>query len=135
MQRRPRSSRDGDDAPNLVPILNVMLLLIPALLLAMEVASFAAITVTPPRFVPSPMASTPKEPVPESLDFTVAIRDDGFRVEAVGQRLTGASPSGPPDIPRLPGEPTLEADLYDYAMLEAKARARASRGRRPSPPT
>ena len=35
---------------DLIPVLNIMFLLIPALLLAMEVAKFSAITVSPPKF-------------------------------------------------------------------------------------
>jgi len=39
---------------NVLPVMNIMFLMIPALLLAMEVASLAAIGVSPPKFAAAP---------------------------------------------------------------------------------
>ena len=50
MAKKKSDMDDGEVEANLLPVMNVMFLLIPALLLAMEVARFAAVTVTPPKF-------------------------------------------------------------------------------------
>ncbi len=99
---------------SVLPVMNVMFMLIPALLLAMEVASLAAITVTPPR-----IASGGAEPVPTrpSLQLDVRVAADGFWVSA------SQAPVG--EI----GKPTVgmrTGDTYDYAGLEAVARELAA---------
>ena len=52
-RRRKKNAEEGEVEANLIPVMNVMFLLIPALLLAMEVARFAAINVSPPKFAAS----------------------------------------------------------------------------------
>ena len=58
MARKKRSEGEIEvEEANVLPVMNIMFLLIPALLLAMEVASMAAIVVSPPKFAAAP----PKE--------------------------------------------------------------------------
>ena len=47
MAKKKSSMEEGEVEANLLPVMNVMFLLIPALLLAREVARFAAVVVTP----------------------------------------------------------------------------------------
>jgi hypothetical protein len=127
MARRKRKEIEVIEA-NVLPVMNIMFLLIPALLLAMEVASMAAITVTPPKF-----SATPSEKKEEDknekkpLKLKVFIMEDGFRISAAGQQ-EGAeagreADSSRPTIPLAkPGAPMEEFDRYDYAQLEAKSR-------------
>ncbi|MCA9690100.1 MAG: biopolymer transporter ExbD [Nannocystaceae bacterium] len=122
---KPKSKRDGSDdtvEANLIPIMNIMFLMIPALLLAMEFASMAGINVSPPRFTDRSTTSDPPPAEPE-LNFQVTILSDGFKTTAAGNPMgEGSGPSiplrvGDPD--RFAGE---LADSHDYAALSAAAR-------------
>jgi biopolymer transport protein ExbD len=114
---------------DLLPVLNIMFLLIPALLLAMEFASMASINVSPPKF-----SNTPSEPKPEEekkekpLNLKVFVMEDGYRVSADGQQEGAeagkATDSKAPTIALAkPGAPLTDYERYDYAALEAKAQS------------
>ena len=111
---------------NVLPIMNIMFLLIPALLLAMEVASMAAVAINPPNFCAC--ESDPDQPIEEKpLKLSVTILDDGFRITHAGQQLGAevgrAQDSSAPSIPlAIPGAPPSAYDRYDYAALEQRAR-------------
>lgn len=122
-----RKYEEEEIVANLLPVLNIMFLLIPALLLAMEFASMASINVSPPKF-----SSAPSEPKPEEekkdkpLNLKVFIMEDGYRVSADGQQEGAeagkATDSKAPTIPLAkPGAPLTDWDRYDYAALEASA--------------
>jgi biopolymer transport protein ExbD len=99
---KPRTRRE-EDRPveaNLIPVLSCMFLLIPALLLAMEVATMVAIHVSPPRFTPNPGGDPPLR---EDLELSVHVRADGFATK-VGAVAAEAIP--------------LRAEGHDYAALE-----------------
>ena len=81
--------------------MNVMFLLIPALLLAMETATMAAIAVSTPNFVSGAERGAPT--TAPDLQFKLAVRDDGFVAEVNGERLD-----------RLP----LAGGLHDYGALD-----------------
>jgi biopolymer transport protein ExbD len=113
---------------NVLPVMNIMFLLIPALLLAMEVASLAAIAVSPPKFAAAPSDKKEEEKKDEKpLKFKVFILEDGFRVSTAAQQ-EGAEAgkeqdSSGPSIPLAkPSAPLDDYDRYDYAALEAKAK-------------
>ena len=125
-----RKSKDPEEVEpaNILPVMNIMFLLIPALLLAMEVASMAAIAVSPPKFSAAPSKEKPEEdPEKKPLKLKVFIMEDGFRVSAAGQQEGAAAgksaDSQRPTIPLAkPSAPLEDFDRYDYAALEAKAR-------------
>lgn len=104
------NQQEGEVEANLLPVMNVMFLLIPALLLAMEVAPFAAVTVQAPKF--SSLTSAPsQDPPKELLRLRVVVREDGFSARY------GSSPESERkiDIP-------LGADgKHDFAALEGHA--------------
>lgn len=111
---------------NVLPVMNIMFLLIPALLLAMEVASMAAIPVSPPQFAARPPDDKPPEPPKEKpLKLKVFIQEDGFRVSASGQQEGAAAgqetDSNRPTIPLANPSATNPVDRYDFAALESKA--------------
>jgi len=112
---------------NLLPVLNIMFLLIPALLLAMEFASMASINVSPPKFSSAPSEPKPEEEKKEKpLNLKVFVMEDGYRVSADGQQEGAeagkATDSKAPTIPLAkPATPLTEYDRYDYAALEASA--------------
>lgn len=91
---------------DLLPVLNIMFLLIPALLLAMEFASMASISVAPPRTCAD--CSTERTTVREPFKLAVQIRADGFKTTVNGE------PVGE-DIPLREGG-------HDYAALTATAK-------------
>ena len=119
----PKKKFEEEDVQaNLLPVMNIMFLLIPALLLAMEFASMASINVSPPKF-----SSTPSEPKPEEekkekpLNLKVFVMEDGYRVSADGQQEGAeagkATDSKAPTIPLAkPGAP-----LNDYDARCARA--------------
>lgn len=128
MARRKKKQDEGMIEANLLPVMNIMFLLIPALLMAMEFASMAAINVSPPKF-----SSAPSEPQEEKkdqekpLDLKVFIMEDGYRVEASGQQEGAdagkSADSGRPTIALAkPGAPLDDYERYDYKALEAKAK-------------
>jgi biopolymer transport protein ExbD len=111
---------------NLLPVMNIMLLMIPALLLAMEIARMAAIAVSPPKFAAT--ADSKEEDKKEKpLNLKVFIMEDGYRVSASGQQAgADAGKSADSNSPTIalakPGTPLDDHDRYDYAGLEAKAK-------------
>ena len=123
---------------NVLPVMNIMFLLIPALLLAMEVASMAAISVSPPKFSAAPSeAKEQKKKDEKQLKLKVFVMEDGFRISAADQQEGAeagkAADSTAPSIPLsrdANGCQKEEAELfgasrsgcYDYGALEAKAK-------------
>lgn len=91
---------------DLLPVMNIMFLLIPALLLAMEFASMAQITVSPPSMCANCGEKTVTKK--ETVNFEVEIRTDGFKATANGETI---------------GEPIpLQNGAHDYAALAEKTR-------------
>lgn len=110
----PRRHDDDDQETNLLPVMNIMLLIIPALLLAMEIARMGAIEVRPPLHANAGSEDAP--PVPARPELSVFIGEDGYelaptRGAAVVHRIALADPS------RGLGDP----GRYDLAGLEAEA--------------
>jgi biopolymer transport protein ExbD len=98
---RTRREEEKPLEANLFPVLSCMFLLIPALLLAMEVATMVAIHVTPPRFSSDPGATSHSK---EDLALSVHVRSDGFatKIGTAGAAI---------EIP-------LQAGTHDYGGLE-----------------
>lgn len=112
---------------NLLPVMNIMFLLIPALLLAMEVASMAAIAVSPPKFSAAPSKEQDKKDEKKPLQLKVFIMEDGFRVSAAGQQEgadagKSADSARPTIMLKKPGAPLEDFERYDYDALQAKAK-------------
>lgn len=112
---------------NMLPVMNVMFLLIPALLMAMEFASMASINVSPPKFAAAAPAKEEEKKDEKPLNFKVFVMEDGFRVSADAQQ-EGAE-AGKSQDSKAPtiglakaGAPMTDYDRYDYAALEAKAK-------------
>jgi len=119
--------KEGDVEANLIPVLNVMFLLIPALLLAMEVARLAAVHVTPPKFAATASEKKEKDDKEKPLELKVYILEDGYRVSAQGQQQGAeagkSADSSKPTIPlKKPGTALDDFERYDYAALEAEAK-------------
>ena len=127
MARRKKKIAEEEVEANLIPIMNIMFLLIPALLLAMEVASFAAVNVSPPKFAAQADQKKEDKKNEEPLNLKVFIMEDGYRVSASGQQQGAeAGKSADSNKPTIPlaksGAPLDDFDRYDYAALEAQAK-------------
>lgn len=127
MARKKKKVEEEAVEANLIPVMNIMLLLIPALLLAMEVASFAAINVSPPKFAAQAEEQKKEEKKEEPLNLKVFIMEDGFRVSASGQQQgADAGKSADSTRPTIPvknsSAPLTDFERYDYAALEAQAK-------------
>ena len=125
MARKKKKQEEGEVEANLLPVLNVMFLLIPALLLAMEVARFASINVSPPKFAATADQKEKKDEQ-KPLNLKVFIMDDGYRVSASGQQAGAeagkSQDSTRPTIPLAkPGTTIDDFERYDYEKLEAEA--------------
>lgn len=111
---------------NLLPVMNIMLLLIPALLLAMEIARMAAISVSPPKFAAT-ADQKQEEKKEKPLNLKVFIMEDGYRVSASGQQAGAEAgkeaDSSAPTIPLAkPGTPLDDFERFDYSRLEAESK-------------
>jgi hypothetical protein len=127
MARKKKKMDDGEVEANLIPIMNIMFLLIPALLLAMEVASFASVNVSPPKFAAQAKDKKEEKKQEEPLNLKVFIMEDGYRVSASGQQQGAeagkSADSTKPTIGLLkPGSPVDDFERYNYAGLEAEAK-------------
>lgn len=117
---------EEDIAANLLPVMNIMFLLIPALLMAMEFASMAAINVSPPKFAQAAEAKEEEPKKEKPLNLKVFVMEDGYRVSADGQQEGGEAgktqDSKAPTIPLAKaGAPLNDYERYDYKALEAAA--------------
>jgi biopolymer transport protein ExbD len=124
---KPRQKEEPPPEANVLPVMNVMFLMIPALLLAMEVASMAVIAVSPPKFSAAPSKEQKPDEEKKPLKLKVFIMEDGFRVSAADQQEGAdagkSADSARPTIPLLKaGAPIEDFTRYDYAALEAKAK-------------
>ncbi|MCX4244050.1 biopolymer transporter ExbD [Paraliomyxa miuraensis] len=109
-KRAKKKNEDGEVEANMIPVLSTMFLLIPALLLAMEIAPFTSVRVEPPKFSQLQDPSPTDQPQ-ERLRFRVQVRQDGFTVRY------GSKPESERtvDIP-LGGD-----GKHDFAALEQRA--------------
>jgi biopolymer transport protein ExbD len=70
--------------PNLVPVMNLVMLLIPFLLMASAFFEVAIINVSAPKVASGPSSDdTPKDDKPK-LNLTVVVSDVGFKICAYG---------------------------------------------------
>lgn len=115
MFRRKPKEEGREVEANLIPVLSCLFLLIPALLLAMEIAPFTAVRVAPPHFCVQPGAPQHGDP---PLRLEVHVREDGFVTRHQGARAQpDLDASAAVDIPMG------EDGLHDFDALELHARA------------
>lgn len=104
---------------NLLPVMNIMFLLIPALLMAMEFASMAAIPVSPPQHAAN--SEDPTTPPEREMEVRVTVASDGITVAATSADVVAGlaeAREAPPSTIARTGEG--DAD-YDFAALTALA--------------
>ena len=107
-KKRSNNLWDAVVQADLLPVMNIMFLLIPALLMAMEFASMAQINVSPPKMCATCGEPDPNKPKTEPLAYKVMIRSDGF--------VATSQSGGKSEIPLRSGE-------LDYAALADATRS------------
>ncbi|MDF1565589.1 MAG: biopolymer transporter ExbD [Deltaproteobacteria bacterium] len=111
-----RGHRGKEDIPplNITPIMNLIIILIPALLLSAAFVQIAVINVSAPQ-IGSGVAEEKPEDEEKKLNLTVAVTDKGFTVAGTGAVLggEGAEEAGPTIPKKADGE-------YDYEALANK---------------
>lgn len=126
MARRRKNTEIPVEEANILPVMNIMFLLIPALLLAMEVATMASIPTSPPKMSASAEQKEEKKEEEKSLELKVWIKNEvGFEYSYQGQK--DAEPIKIPlkkaDLRYTP-ENRLEyfKERWDFATLEDTAK-------------
>ncbi|MFH1810735.1 MAG: biopolymer transporter ExbD [Pseudomonadota bacterium] len=111
-QRRHRAA-EPDSELNLIPIMNLVLMLIPAILITAAFVEITVINVSAPQLGPDREAR-PAQPTPPELRLTVLISDGGFTLASSGATL-GPEQGSP--SPRQPTVPRTASGDYDWAAL------------------
>ncbi|MEE9168769.1 MAG: biopolymer transporter ExbD [bacterium] len=107
-QRTLRPKQDAD--PDLTPIMNLMVVLIPLLLTSAQFIKLGMIEINlPPAISADAMLNMPKE-TEKKLDLSVTITDEGFYLASSLAVARGRSGQGP-TIPKL------DTGEYDFAEL------------------
>ncbi len=125
MAYRPsyRRTISGEEVePNLTPIMNLMVVLIPLLLTSAEFIKIGSIELNlPPAAGPvEPGSSHPSEKT-KNLDLTVSITDEGFYISSALAILRPKDGKGP-SIPKKP-DGSYDFDALSRKLLEIKQKA------------
>lgn len=82
MPRRGRGSDDGQETEelNLVPFMNMVVVLIPMLLLSVVFLKVGTINITSPELSTGPEKTKPKKKKEKKLNLTVAVGEEGLRI-------------------------------------------------------
>lgn len=130
MARKRKRHQEVPIEADLLPVMNIMFLLIPGLLMSMEFAKMAAISVSPPKFSVSADKKIDEEPK-KQLNLKVFVMEEGFRVTAddqqegaeAGKETDSLKPTIALKNPAIPlGDFDSQPSRYDYDALEAAAR-------------
>ena len=98
MPRRSRGSGDEQGDLDLVPFMNMVVVLIPMLLLSVVFLKIGVINITSPKLSVGPPSEKKPEKKEKPLNLTVAVDDKGFRIGATGAILPpqqGCPKTGP----------------------------------------
>lgn len=114
----------ADEDINLTPAMNLILILIPLLLTAMETIKMTTINVATPQIGPSSDPQPPENTDDKPLKLTVALTDRGITLFARDQVIENKDDPLGPTIPKIDGEEESVVDgtktpgkVYDYKKL------------------
>ncbi|MDE0881733.1 MAG: biopolymer transporter ExbD [Myxococcota bacterium] len=112
------------EEPNLVPVMNLVMLLIPFLLMASAFFEVAIINVSAPKVASGPSADDkPKDDKPK-LNLTVVVSNAGFKICAYGGCLGPGGvrqEGGPANGPAAGGAPTVGTRKFSHECLDNTA--------------
>ncbi len=114
MARKPseRGHRGKEKAHplNIIPMMNLMIILIPVLLLTASFVQLSLINVDVPK-ITCPTCREQGEDVQPPLNLSIAVHEQGFTIGTAVRLLPGPEGPGGPTVPK-----TAEGE-YDYATL------------------
>jgi biopolymer transport protein ExbD len=123
MSRRRKKNEQIDEL-NLKPAMNLILILIPLLLSAMEAVKIAVINVATPQIGPSSTASAPdQKPEEKPLKLTIALTDRGITIFAKDSVIENKDDPLGPTLPKIDGEESeggklVKTKVYDFDGLQ-----------------
>lgn len=122
MARKPSSARHGGDDSvtelNLTPIMNLVLMLIPALLITAAFVEITVINVSAPQIGGGAPAEPQEKPDKPPLNLTIVLTDQGFTIAGSGGVL--GQEQADPNAAKGPTIPKVGAGDYDWASLTKK---------------
>jgi len=123
MARRDRGGDDENAELNLVPFMNMVVVIIPMLLLSVVFLKAGVINITSPKLSVGPPSEKKPEKKKKPLNLTVTIGDKGIRIAATGAVM------GPEEGCPSPG-PTLcmTDDSVDIDQKVKRARSKFEQG-------
>jgi len=123
MAKKRRPTEEVDTDLNLTPAMNLILILIPLLLTAMEQMKLAVINVATPQIGPASEVPPPDQaPDEKPLKLTIALTDCGMHLYARDQVIENKDDPLGPTIPKKDGEEIIDGKpvpgkVYDYDKL------------------
>jgi biopolymer transport protein ExbD len=120
---KKRKEEKVDTDLNLTPAMNLILILIPLLLAAMETMKLAVINVATPQIGPSSEVTPPDQaPDEKPLKLTIALTDRGLHLYARDQVIENKDDPLGPTIPKKDGEEMVDGKpvpgkVYDNEKL------------------
>lgn len=124
MARRDRGGGGGEtDDLDLVPFMNMVVILIPLLLLSVVFLKVGVINITSPKLSVGPPSEKKPKKKEKPLNLTVAVADNGFRIGATGAILPPQD-GCPSDGPTL----CLADDSIDVEAKIKEARSQFEQG-------
>ena len=126
MARKKKAFEEKMEDLNLVPIMNLVVVLIPVVLFGMSLVKIGVVNVNAPKFGMGQAAPSDDEKKP--LNLTIGIEEAGFRLKAGGADinqvlgLTAEAPTDPAAVAAAAGGLLIpkNKDNYDYPDLYGK---------------
>jgi len=127
MSRKRRISSESVPELNLKPAMNLILILIPLLLFAMQTVKIVMINVATPQIGPSSEQKSPEEkPDEKPLKLTIALTDRGITIFARDSVVENKDDPLGPTLPKVDGEDkdskgnVISNKVYDWKGLSEK---------------
>lgn len=121
MARKPSERRHGEEADNelnLIPIMNLVLMLIPAILITAAFVEITVINVSAPQIGGGAPQEPQEKPDKPPLNLTIVLTDQGFTIAGSGGVL--GQEQADPNAQKGPTIPKTGDGTYDWAGLTKK---------------
>ena len=121
MARKPSDRRHGDEGDtdlNLIPIMNLVLMLIPAILITAAFVEITVINVSAPQIGGGAPQEPQEKPDKPPLNLTIVLTDQGFTIAGAGGVL--GQEQEDPNAQKGPTIPMTSDGKYDWPALTKK---------------
>lgn len=113
-----RHSNEADTDLNLIPIMNLVLMLIPAILITAAFVTITVVNVSAPQIGGGAPPENPETPEKPPLNLTIVLTDQGFTIAGSGGVL--GQEQADPDAQKGPTIPKTANGDYDWPALTKK---------------